>query len=70
MTDRIHELEQDIQELKTLLLDSERPNIQNHLSQHLSKLKTELDNLNSTKLSELPKPQAVPVSVEPKHEAK
>lgn len=59
MTDRVQELEEDIRQLKKLLLDSERTNVQNYLAQQVSKLKTELDTLNATKVSEVPKKKEV-----------
>jgi hypothetical protein len=62
MSDRLHELEEDISELKKLLLDAERPNVQNLLTQHISKLKTDYDNLNAVKVSELPKKTEAPPS--------
>ena len=40
MADRTKDLEEDIQELQKLLLDAERPNVQDHLAKYISKLKT------------------------------
>lgn len=52
MTDRIKELEEDIVELKKLLLDAERPNVQDFLAKHISALKTELDRQSSIKVTQ------------------
>lgn len=48
MADRIKELEEDITELKKLLLDSERPRVQEILAKHISTFKTEIDALSAT----------------------
>ena len=59
-----------MQELQRLLLDAERPNVQNHLAQHISKLKTELDHLQSVQQPSQPQKQAPPVVVVAKEENK
>lgn len=67
IAERIQGLEDDIAELKLLTLESERPNIQNHLAQLLSKLKTELEKLQSAQVKVTPIPVAVtPVKEEDK----
>ena len=60
MSDRIKDLEEDIEEFKRLLLEAERPNVQNFLSKHISSLKTQLDNLASVSKSEEPVKQSPP----------
>ena len=50
-------------ELQRLLLEAERPNVQNHLAQHLSKLTTELDNFKLLAASEAPQKQVAPPSI-------
>ena len=52
MADRIKELEEDIAELKRLTLEAERPNIQNHLAQLLSKLKSEAEQLTAAQAAQ------------------
>lgn len=54
MADRIKELEEDITELKALLLQAERTNVQDFLAKHISALKTELDQLSSVKINQEP----------------
>jgi hypothetical protein len=54
MAEKITELELDIAELKQLTLEAERPRIQNHLAQLLSQLKTELEQLQSVNISQVP----------------
>lgn len=61
MAERILELEEDINELQQFMLQAERPNVQGHLAQLLSKLRTELEQLNIAK----PIPEAPPKTVPP-----
>ena len=63
MTDMIKVLEEDILELKKLLLDAERPHVQDFLAKHISALKTELDQLSSLKINQEPQKQAPPAPV-------
>lgn len=60
MADKIQELEEDIAELKQLTLQAERPRIEKHLAQLLSQLKTELEQLQSIKNTQVPVKQEVP----------
>lgn len=61
MADRIKELEGDIDEFQKLLLDAERPNVQNYLAKHISSLKTKLEELISIKIEQEPKKTEAPV---------
>ena len=63
MTDKIQELEADIEELQRFVLDSERPRVEKILTEIISKQKTELDNLKVNKEPEVPVPKPVPVKV-------
>ena len=47
-------------------MDAERPSVQNHLAQHISKLKTELDHLQSAQQTQQPQPQTPPQVTPPK----